>query len=86
MLEVKAGITSEGRTIYDDGVARVADIGNDRFLLECAGRSVECSAVLLVDAALMLIRSVGGKMSILEAVRVALEDIEGRIPAEAKVG
>lgn len=86
MLEVKSGATNGGRTIYDDGVARIADLGEDRFSIACAGHSVKCDALELVDAGVALIRRVGGKLSILEAVRVALEDIEARLPAEAKVG
>jgi len=81
-LEVKAGITGAGREIYDDDICRAADIGGDRFLLECSGRSIVCGALEIVEAATMLIRSVGGKLPILEAVRVVLEDIESRIPVE----
>jgi hypothetical protein len=82
MLEVKAGATTAGRTVYDDGVARIADLGEDQFSIACAGHSVKCHALDLVDAGVLLIRRVGGKLSILEAVRVALEDIESRLPAE----
>ncbi len=83
MLEVKPGVTSVGRTIYDDGIARLADVGADHFSIGCAGHSIRCDAPQLVDAGVMLITRVGGKLSILEAVRVALEDIEARLPAEA---
>lgn len=86
MLEVKAGATSAGRTIYDDGVARIADMGEDRFSIACAGHSIRCEALDLVDAGVVLISRVGGKLSILEAVRVALEDIEARLPADTEVG
>lgn len=81
-LTVKAEATGAGRTIYDDGVARAADIGGDRFLLECAGRSIESGALELVEAATALIRHAGGKLSILESVRATLEDIEARIPVD----
>lgn len=82
MIEVKAGATSAGRTIYDDGIARLADLGDDRFSIACAGHSVKCDALELVDAAAMLIGSIGGRLSILEAIQAALEDIEARLPAE----
>lgn len=85
MFEVKVGATSAGRTIYDDGIARLADLGEDRFSIACAGYSVKCDAIELVDAAAALIGSVGGRLSILEAIQAALEDIEARLPAEAKV-
>lgn len=84
MLEVKAGASSSGRTIYDDGVARLSDLGDDHFSIACAGHSIRCEALELVDAGVALIKRVGGKLSILEAVRVALEDIEARLPAEAE--
>lgn len=85
MPEVKHGASITGRTIYDDGVARVADIGEDRFSIACAGHSVKCDALELVEAAAALIRKVGGKLSILEATRVALEDIEARLPADTEI-
>lgn len=85
MLEVKHGASILGRTIYDDGVARIADLGEDRFSIACAGHSVKCDALELVDAGVALIKHVGGKLSILEAVRVALEDIEARLPADTEV-
>lgn len=82
MLEVKKGATTGGRTVYDDGVARIADLGNDEFVIICAGHSIKCHALELVDAGVALLTRVGGKLSILEGVRVALEDIEARLPAE----
>lgn len=81
---VKPGASvTKGRTVYDDGVARAADIGEDRFLLVCSSHSVECHALEIVEAANALSRRVGGRLSVLEAVRATLEDIETRLPVEA---
>ena len=74
---------ANGRTFYDDAVARAADVGEDRFLMTCSGHSVECHALEIVEAANALARRVGGRLSILEAVRAVLDDIEARIPADA---
>lgn len=75
-------ISEEGRVIYDDDVARSLDIGGDRFRLECAARAVACDAPDLIEAATHLIRKVGGRLSILEAVRLTVEDLEYRIAAQ----
>lgn len=82
-FEVKPGASAiRGRTVYDDGVARAAGVGDDRFLLTCSGHSVECDAHDLVEAMLALSRRVGGRQSLMEAARAVLEDIESRLPAE----
>lgn len=76
---VRNAIRKDGRTIYDDGVARAADLGEDRIVLECSGHSVECGVLQIPEAAQALIGAVGGKLSLLEASHAVLFDIEDRL-------
>jgi hypothetical protein len=78
-FEVERCLRSDGRTIFDDGIVRSADLGADRYVLSCGVRSVECDILDIVEAATALIRSAGGAALVMEAVRAVLSDVETRI-------
>lgn len=70
-----------GRTIYDDGVARAADLGEGKFLLECAGHSNCFDLFEIAEAMAALRKKVGGALSLMEASRAILDDVEETLPA-----
>jgi hypothetical protein len=78
---VKANQRGDGRSVYDDGVARAAELDDGRFLLECSGFSVECDILQIAEAASALIGMAGGKLSVLEASRAVLFDLEEGLDA-----
>lgn len=78
-----SALSGLGRTIYDDGIARAADLGEGKYQFECSGSTIAFEVFEIAESAQALIKKVGGKLSILEAARATLEDIERTLPEEA---
>lgn len=79
-MQVESITKGWGRTVYDDGVARAADLGEGKFMLECAGHSICFDLFEIAEAMAALRKKVGGAMSLMEASRAILDDVEDSLP------
>lgn len=81
-MKVQAATIGWGRTIYDDGVARAADLGEGKYMLECSSHSICFDLFEIAEAMAALRKKVGGALSLMEASRAILDDVEAGLPAD----
>lgn len=83
MLIEHPAALGHGREIFNDGIARSAELGPDLYAIEAGGRSVQFDLMSVAEAVSALCRSVGGcSMMIVEAGRALVDDAMADLGAE----
>lgn len=87
MIVILNESAAEGRTIYDDEVARAAELAPGLYVLEAGGRSVQFDLMSVAEAAdALCAKARPASDSIIQAAHSLIEDVAENLPVGVDEG